>query len=110
MYKMQIALLHKHYDEQQLANVKARMTKRGAPVIRCTWSEIYGMWMAFEGCHRLRAAKELGLTPVIKDISEQKYATIQQDGENVKVNVATFAAEMEADLWKSKDITFDDTN
>ena len=105
---MQIALLHKHYNEQHLAEVKAEMEKRGTPTLRAIWSEVYGMWMAVEGCHRIRAAKELGLTPEIKDISGQKYATIQQDGENVKVNVATFAAEMEAELYKTDYINFGD--
>jgi len=105
---MQIALLHKHYTEQQLSQVKAIMAKRGTPTIRATWSEVYGMWMAFEGCHRIRAAKELGLIPIIKDISQQKYARIQQDGCNIRVNVAKFAAEMEDDLWKADYISFDD--
>lgn len=105
---MQIALLHKHYSEQHLGEVKAEMVKRGAPVLRAIWSETYGMWMAVEGCHRIRAAKELGLTPVIKDISDQKYATIQQDGKNVKVNLATFAVEMEAELYKTDFFSFGD--
>ena len=107
---MQIALLHKHYSADHLDSVKSEMTKRGAPVIRATWSDVYGMWMAFEGCHRIRAAKALGLTPVIKNIGDQKYTRIQQDGGSKTVNVAKFAAEMEADLYKAEYITFDDNN
>jgi hypothetical protein len=59
---MQIALLHKHYNGNHLEAVKTEMQNLGAPVIRAIWSETYGMWMAVEGCHRIRAAKDLGLT------------------------------------------------
>lgn len=103
---MQIALLHKHYTAEHLAEVKSEMTKLGSPTIRAIWSEVYGCWMAVEGCHRIRAAKELGLTPIIKNISDQKSATIQQDGGNAKVNVTKFAEEMESELWKTEIIIF----
>lgn len=104
---MQIALYHKHYDEQHLAEVKAKMQKLGTPTIRAIWSEAYGMWMAVEGCHRIRAAKDLGLTPNIKDISGNKTTTIQCDGDNVKVKVAELTEELQDGLWRTDYIDFD---
>lgn len=103
---MEIALYHKHYDEQHLAEVKQEMVKRGAPVLRGIWSEVYGMWMAVEGCHRIRAAKELGLTPTMKDIGGQKYTTMQIDGENVKVKVSDLAEELTSTAWKAEIVSF----
>ena len=66
---LNIVLLHRHYDDDHLAAVKNQMLKLGAPKIRCIWSEINGLWMAVEGCHRLRAALAIGITPVIINIS-----------------------------------------
>jgi hypothetical protein len=105
---MQIALLHKHYNEDHLEAVKVEMEKRGAPVIRAIWSEAYEMWMAVEGCHRIRAAKELGLTPVIKDISKSKTTTVQVDGDNVKVKVTDLAEELQDGLWRTEYIDFEE--
>ena len=78
---LSIVLYHNHYNEEHLEEVKKIMQKRGTPTIRCFWDECNGIWFAVEGCHRLRAAKELGLIPVIKDISEQKTLTYQCNGE-----------------------------
>lgn len=103
---MRIALLHKHYNNDHLEEVKNEMQKRGAPVVRAIWSETYETWMAVEGCHRIRAAKDLGLTPIIKDISGNKTAIIQDDGENVKVKVADLAKRLNDDLWRTEDIIF----
>lgn len=103
---MEIALYHNHYTEQHLEEVKAEMVKRGAPVIRAIWSEAYGMWMAVEGCHRIRAAKALGIVPVIKDISNSKTVIIQIDGCNEKVNVAQLAEELTDQAYKAEVISF----
>ena len=84
---MNIILYHKHYDPEHLNYVKNIMIKRGHPIIRAIWSEMYGLWLAVEGCHRLRACKALGLTPIIKDISKQKTVTIQYLGIQTKFNV-----------------------
>lgn len=91
---MYITLLHPHYNDQHLEEVKAEMIKRGAPVIRTIWSECHGVWMAIEGCHRIRAAEALGLTPVIKDVSEQKTVRMQVDEEIVRVNVKQLTEEL----------------
>lgn len=65
---MKIALVHNHYSEQHLAEVIEQMRNLGAPRIKAVWMECYDMWAAIEGCHRIRAAKALGLTPVIDEI------------------------------------------
>lgn len=100
---MEIALLHNYYTEKHLNEVKAEMVKRGAPVIRAIWSECYGMWLAVEGCHRIRAAKELGLTPIINDISNNNTVTIQEYG---KVKVSVLAQELNDQAWKVEAISF----
>ena len=65
---MRIALVHNHYDEAHLAVVIEEMKTLGAPVIKAVWMECYGHWAALEGCHRIRAAKALGLTPEIDEV------------------------------------------
>ena len=59
---MQIALVHSHFDAAHLADVQATMARLGAPSIRAV-DLGEGRWQALEGCHRLRAAAELGLVP-----------------------------------------------
>ncbi|MBA4274080.1 MAG: hypothetical protein C0436_00340 [Alphaproteobacteria bacterium] len=65
---MNIALVHDHFDVEHLAEVKAEMTVLGAPVIKAVWMECYNLYAALEGCHRIRAAKELGLVPIIDEV------------------------------------------
>lgn len=52
-------------DDDHLERVINYMRTMGAPVIRAVWVELYDMWAAIEGSHRLAAAQELGLTPEI---------------------------------------------
>lgn len=103
---MRISLFHNHYNEQHLKEVKQEMTRKGAPVIRAIYSEVYGEWMAVEGCHRLRAAAQLGLTPTIKDISNQKTVAVQLDGETVKVKVSGLAQELEDEMYRKHSLEF----
>lgn len=65
---MKIALVHMEYRYDHLQKVKAEMQELGAPEIRAIWVTEKGMWAALEGCHRTRAARELGLTPTIKEV------------------------------------------
>ena len=65
---MRIALVHNHYDPDHLAAVIEEMKILGAPTIKAVWMECYGHWAALEGCHRIRAAKALGLTPEIEEV------------------------------------------
>lgn len=103
---MRINLLHNHYNEQHLDQVKDEMKKRGEPIIRAIWSEIHGEWMAVEGSHRIRAAHELGMGVNIEDISNQENAIIQIDGENVNVSVADLSQELQDEAWKKQGFSF----
>ena len=78
---MTIALVHKHYDATHLEAVKAEMAKLGAPVVKAVWMECYGHYAALEGCHRIRAAKELGLVPLIVDVEYSDDLVDGMDGE-----------------------------
>lgn len=75
---MKIALVHDHYSEEHLEEVIEQMKVLGAPEIHAVWMECYGHYAALEGCHRIRAAKELGLTPEIEivDYSDEMASTI----------------------------------
>lgn len=56
---------HGYHRPEHLEHVIAVMRTRGAPVLRASWDEAGGVWHAHEGTHRLRAAKALGLAPVL---------------------------------------------
>ena len=75
---MRIALVHIHYDEDHLAQVIEEMKQLGAPKIHAVWMDCYGHWAALEGCHRIRAAKALGLTPEIIEVeySDEMASTV----------------------------------
>ena len=68
MRTMKIILLNKTTDSR-LAEVRAEMQTLGAPVIQCFELED-GKYLATEGSHRLTAAKELGLTPILDVIDK----------------------------------------
>lgn len=91
---MNIALVHKHYDESHLEEVKSEMIKLGAPKIRAVWMEALGHYAAIEGCHRIRAAKALGMIPEIieveysDEIAEGSESTIEE------ICDASYAAEI----------------
>lgn len=65
---MKIALVANHYDTEKIEAVKTEMMIKGAPEIHAVWMECYDMYAALEGCHRIRAAKELGIEPIIIDV------------------------------------------
>jgi hypothetical protein len=75
---MRIALVHDHYDVEHLAEVIEQMKTLGAPKIHAVWMPCYGHYAALEGCHRIRAAKELGLVPEIVEVeySDKMCSTI----------------------------------
>ena len=62
---MQIRLVHAHYSAAHLDAVAAQMRQLGPPTIRAV-DLGEGQYAALEGCHRLRAALELGLTPILE--------------------------------------------
>lgn len=91
---MTIALLHKHYSEEHLAEVMEQMKELGAPTVRAIWSDLYGLWLAVEGCHRIRAAVELGEEVEIVDVSGEESIEIQEDGEMVSCKVEELLEEL----------------
>ena len=90
---MKVALLHNHYDVKKLEQVKSEMLKMGAPIINAVRMDCYDCYAAIDGCHRLRAAHELGIEPIINEIeySEQDIESLGFDsddfgGENWALN------------------------
>jgi len=80
---MNIALLHNHFDASHLARVTKEMESLGAPTVKAVWVEAHNRYVALEGCHRLRAAFALGLTPEI-DIVDDLDATAESLGVDCK--------------------------
>lgn len=64
---MQIQLVHDHFDTEHLSAVMSEMRVMGAPTIKAVdiGENVYA---ALEGCHRIRAAIELGLQPIIEEV------------------------------------------
>jgi hypothetical protein len=83
---MKVALLHRHYNEDHLASVTEQMQTLGAPTIKAVWMETWQMWVAMEGCHRLRAANALGLTPVIEEMDYSDEMIVMDDGEQISIS------------------------
>lgn len=59
---IKIALAHNNFDSAHLISVMSEMQKLGAPTIR-VYHVDNDLYQAIEGCHRLRAAAALGITP-----------------------------------------------
>lgn len=57
--------LHAYFSPCHLAHVVEEMRRLGPPRIRAYHDVSSGAWYALEGTHRLRAAMELGLAPVM---------------------------------------------
>ena len=83
---MKVALLHKHYDANKLATVTAEMQTIGTPTIKAVWMPNWDMWVALEGCHRLRAAHALGLTPEIDEVEYSDDMTAMDAGEELAIS------------------------
>lgn len=83
---MKIALLHKHYDSSKLAAVTAQMQSMGAPTIKAVYMPNWDMWVALEGCHRLRAAHAIGFTPEIQEVEYSDDFTSMDDGEEMIIS------------------------
>ena len=74
---MRVYLLHEHYDVAHLEAVKDQMAILGAPVIRAVYVARVDAWVALEGCHRLRAAHDLGITPEIEEVEYSEDALVR---------------------------------
>ena len=70
---MEIKLLHKYYDREHLETVKKEMEQRGTPTIKAVWVDHADYYQSLEGSHRIRAAKELGITPEIEAVDYDEY-------------------------------------
>ena len=104
-----IVLTHNSYNQSHLEMVKAEMINRGTPTIRGFYNESNGVWLAVEGCHRLRAAYQLGLTPIMRDISNQKTLTYQEDGETIKVRLNdAFCSDWYDQTYRNTQLNFND--
>ena len=65
-------------NEEHLLEVMKEMDDYGRPVIRSAYFPAYDTYVAFEGSHRLKAAKEKGIKPIldvvdIDDVYNGKY-------------------------------------
>jgi hypothetical protein len=72
-----INLVHKHFDEKHLAEVIEEMKKIGSPIIKAVKLEDEE-YQALEGCHRIRAAKILGLPIKVELIEENDERIISE--------------------------------
>lgn len=104
---MQIALLHGHHCEKHLELVKAEMQNLGAPTIKAVWMDCYGHWAALEGCHRIRAAAEIGLTPIIKEIEYSEEVTLAEIGCDQSGDGCT-VAEVCDESYRAEIVAFND--
>lgn len=77
---MHIALVASWFDEEKLEAVKAEMATAGAPKIHAVWLECHGVFAALEGCHRIRAAHALGLTPEIIEVEYSNKLLTAENG------------------------------
>jgi hypothetical protein len=60
--------LHAHFRPEHLRVVIATMLRRGPPILRGYFDGETGAWFMLEGTHRLRAAKAIGIVPVLVSI------------------------------------------
>lgn len=97
--KFSIVLLHKHYDPDHLLDVIAQMRTLGTPTIRAVCTDPDGVYVALEGCHRIRAAKILGLVPVIDEVGYSAVVIEGCDGGR-----GYTAAEIVDDAWQQPEI------
>ena len=67
-------------DADHLATVAAQMRVLGAPVIRCVRDEVHGILVALEGSHRIRAALDLDLTPILVVLPDDEMLTAEEIG------------------------------
>jgi hypothetical protein len=86
---MKIVALNEVY-QVALEMVCEEMKVMGAPVIRAVWDDCYNCFVALEGSHRISAAKILGITPIIDEVSYDDALTIDPSDldENMNVSVS----------------------
>lgn len=105
---MNIILFHNHFDAKHLENVTAQMQKLGAPTIKAVWMECFSAWVALEGCHRIRAAYSLGLTPEIDEIEYSETETLNSIGVEHECDEDYTIASICDDAYANDMIEFED--
>jgi hypothetical protein len=84
---MKIALVHTHYSQKHLKEVKDETQVMGSPTIKAVWLECYCMWAALEGCHRIRAAADLGLPITIQEYEYSDVEALQVMDPNLGLDI-----------------------
>lgn len=79
MTMIRIATIN-HPDPTHLAAVRAEMLRLGAPTVRVVRDEAQGLYLALEGSHRLAAARELGIVPILQVIPEDELISCEEIG------------------------------
>ena len=105
---MNIVLTHRHYNNEHLSEVIEEMKSIGAPTIRAFWSELYGSYLAVEGCHRVRAAAELGIAPIVTTVEPTGEITIEVDGADETVDAEELFSQLQNGAAMSVDFDFDE--
>jgi hypothetical protein len=105
---IRVALAHNHFDFEHLVEVMKEMQKLGKPRIRVYHVE-GNVYQAIEGCHRLRAAAALGITPDFDyrdadELRSEHNGLDYQDGEecNPEATIGSIGD------WENDQIVFDD--
>jgi hypothetical protein len=83
---MNIALFHGHYDQRHLQYVIDQMQSLGAPTIKAVWMPCYNHWVALEGTHRILAAQQLGLEPIIDEVDYSDDIIISDSGDEYVIS------------------------
>jgi hypothetical protein len=104
---MRITLVHNHFDQAHLDKVIEEMKTLGAPIIRAFYDEFNDEYVALEGCHRIRAAKELGLIPEVEvlDFSELEEMVLSQ-ATDFDLDMDITFGELYESAWKRLSIKF----
>lgn len=80
----------------------------GAPSIKAVWIECYNAWVALEGCHRIRAAFDLGLIPEIEEIEYSEDETLTNVGVDHDCGDDCTIADVCSDAYKNQMIHFEE--
>lgn len=86
---MQVLLTHDHFEATHLVEVINEMLTLGAPIIRVFYVD-EDVYQAIEGCHRLRAAAALGITPEFEELDPD---TLRSEVEGLDYDDGTDPAE-----------------
>lgn len=85
---MIITPLHRHFSPSHLADVVAAMRIMGPPRIRAYYDATSGAWFALEGTHRLRAALQLGMSPVMVPVRWPRSRTVRRNRARSRVRAS----------------------